>query len=182
MTQTTISFFFGEEATASTSTGHNTREKRPADTSERNPGASKHRKTGIDPSWELDFPWLETSEDANGEPEMWCSLCRNNNCRPKLAPLGKAAWIEVPCKTITRQSLRDHIESNCHKEAMRLESTRILVEKQGGIAQCFDAVQKTAFIGHLQCMHFLAKREIAHTTNFTPLIELAKSLGAIYLY
>ena len=165
MIQTTISFFFGREAAASTSTGHNTGEKRPAEMSERNPGASEHQKTGIDPSWELDFPWLETSEDANGEPKMWCSLCRNNNCRHKRAPLGKAAWIEVPCKTITRQSLRDHIESN--SEAMRLESIRILVEKHGGIAQCFDAVvsvQKKDFIGHLQCMHFLAHYQL-HTIN-----------------
>ena len=27
-------------------------------------------------------------------------------------------------------------------------------------------------------MYFLVKREIAHTTNFLPLLELAKSLGA----
>ena len=62
---------------------------------------------------------------------------------------------------------------------MRLESTRVLVEKQGGIIQCFDpivSVQMKAFIGHLQCIRFLAKREIAHTT---PLFELGKSLGAI---
>lgn len=67
---------------------------------------------------------------------------------------------------------------------MRVESSRILAEKQGGIAACFESVvsiQKKAFIGHLKCMHFLAKQEIAHTTNFTPLVNLAKSLGATYL-
>lgn len=66
---------------------------------------------------------------------------------------------------------------------MRIESSRILTDTQGGITECFDAisVQKKAFIGHLQCMHFLAKQEIAHTTNFTPLVNLAKSLGASYL-
>jgi hypothetical protein len=31
------------------------------------------RKTGIDPSWELDFTWLEATKDKNGEPEMWCT-------------------------------------------------------------------------------------------------------------
>ena len=30
-------------------------------------------------------------------------------------------------------------------------------------------------------MHFLAKQEIAHTTNFTSLVNLAKSLGTTYL-
>ena len=104
MSQATLSFYFGQEAAASTSTGLSTGEKRPAQTSdtESNPGASKHRKTGINPSWKLDFSWLETTYDTNGKPEMWCTLCRNNNCEPKWAPLGKAVWIEVPCKTITR--------------------------------------------------------------------------------
>ena len=67
---------------------------------------------------------------------------------------------------------------------MRGESARILDEKQGGITECFDAVvslQKKAFIGHLKCIHFLAKQEIAHTTNFKPLVNLAQSLGASYL-
>ena len=31
------------------------------------------------------------------------------------------------------------------------------------------------------CMYFLTKREIAHTTNFVSILELGKSLGAIYL-
>lgn len=55
---------------------------------------------------------------------------------------------------------------------MCIESSHVLAERQGGIAACFDAVvsvQKKAFIGNLTCMHFLAKQEIAHTTNFTPL-------------
>ena len=131
-----------------------------------------------------DFPWLELGDEIGGETVMWCSLCRRNNCRPKRAPLGKAVWIEIPCKTITRQSLRDHAESDCHKEAMHIESSRILSTKQGGITEAMDAIvslQKKAFIGHLKCMHYLAKQEIAHTTKFTPLIQLAKSLGTTYL-
>ena len=30
-------------------------------------------------------------------------------------------------------------------------------------------------------MHFLAKQEIAHTSNFTPLVNLGKSPGVSYL-
>ena len=149
-----------------------------------NPSASKHRKTGVDPSWRNDFPWLETSVCESGEPGMWCNLCKEINCRPKRAPLGKAVWIEVPCKTITRQRLVEHLESDCHKEAMRITSSRRLAERRGGITEAFDEVvteQKKAFIGHLKCMHFLAKQEIAHTTNFLPLVKLGKSLGASYL-
>ena len=58
-----------------------------------------------------------------------------DECRSKQTPLGRAAWIEVPCKTITRQTLSKHIESNCHKEAMSIESTHVLVERHGGIAE-----------------------------------------------
>ena len=34
--------------------------------------SGKHRKTGIDPKWATDFPWVEVSEDSGG---MLCSLC-----------------------------------------------------------------------------------------------------------
>ena len=67
---------------------------------------------------------------------------------------------------------------------MCIESTPILADKQGRIAECFHTVvfvQKRAFIGHLQCMNFLAKQVIVHIMNFTPLVTLAKSLGATLL-
>ena len=56
--------------------------------------------------------------------------------------------------------------------------------KCGSIERAFDQVvsaEKKAFIGALKCMYWLNKREIAHTTNFSPLLELCKSLGVTYL-
>ena len=41
--------------------------------------------------------------------------------------------------------------------------------------------ERKAFIGALKTTYFLNKREIAHTTNFMPLLDLGKSLGATYL-
>ena len=82
---------------------------------------------------------------------MWCSLCRRNKCRSRRAPAGMATWVEVPCKVITRQSLTEHSQSNCHKEAMSVETTRALAQRQGGIAEAFYTVvslQKKAFVGH----------------------------------
>ena len=173
MAQTNITLYFGGPSTSNSR--EYSGEKRAAPTEETRPSASKHRKTGVDPSWSNDFTWLETSFDESGEPGMWCRLCRDTDCRPKRAPLGKAVWIEVPCKTITRQRLNEHLESSCHKEAMCVESSRRLAERRGGIVEAFDEVvteQKRAFIGQLKCMHFLAKQEIAHTTNFRPLVSL----------
>ena len=43
------------------------------------------------------------------------------------------------------------------------------------------SAERKAMIGALKCMYFLTKREIPHTTNFTPLCELGKALGAQYL-
>ena len=89
--QTTISFHFGGAGPSSQGLG----QKRPAF---EDPRVSTHRKSGVDPSWMDDFPWLELREDDFGDVGMWCGLCYENNCRPKRTPLGKAAWIEIPCK------------------------------------------------------------------------------------
>ena len=62
-------------------------------------GRSKHRKTGIDPKWTSDFPWMIVS-DGEGEG-MMCALCRKHNRRPRKVPVGKAVWVDLPCNRIT---------------------------------------------------------------------------------
>lgn len=67
---------------------------------------------------------------------------------------------------------------------MRLESTRILVKNKvvllSVLMKLWLSKRKPSLVIY-SCMHFLAKHEIAHTNNFTPLVELAKSLGVVYL-
>ena len=125
----------------------------------------KHRKTGIDPNWAAGFPWMVACDDGAG---MLCSLCRKHNRRPKNVLVGRAIWVDLPCKNLTRQSLVGHGRSACHTLAI-IEMTLDRVV----------SAERKAFIGALKCM--LAKREIAHTTNFVPILELGKSLGATYL-
>ena len=43
------------------------------------------------------------------------------------------------------------------------------------------SAERKTFIGALKAMYFLNKREIAHTTNFMPLLNLGISLGVTYL-
>lgn len=95
MAQISLTFYFGNPSSYGCPRDHSG-EKRPAPTTARNPGASKHRKKGTDLSWTVDFPWLETSEDDSGESMMWCSLCR----RPKQTPLGRAAWLKYHVKLL----------------------------------------------------------------------------------
>lgn len=67
---------------------------------------------------------------------------------------------------------------------MQLETTLQASRKDGGLERALENVisaERKAFIGALKCIYFLNKREIAHTTNFIPLHDLAKSLGVEYL-
>ena len=71
-----------------------------------------------------------------------------------------------------------------HKEAEELEAARLASQRNGGIKQAFSArvvVQRKALIGALQLMYWLAKEEVAHTTKFNSLKDLAIRLGCDYL-
>jgi hypothetical protein len=65
-----------------------------------------------------------------------------------------------------------------------LETQLCLSTRDGGISAALSTVrsaERRAMIGAMQCMYWLCKQEIPHTTNFSFLLELAKSLGATYL-
>lgn len=115
---------------------------------------------------------------------MLCSLCRKHSRRPQKSIIGKAVWTDIPCQSITRQALVKHSRSDSHTDAVKMEAALCSSRTDGGIEMAFQRVlsaERKAMIGTLQCMYFLNKREIAHTTNFIPLCELGKSLGALYL-
>ena len=77
-----------------------------------------------------------------------------------------------------------HSQSESHIDGVKLEAALGSTQTDGRIDRAFQRVfsaERKAMIGSLKCMYFLTKREIAHTTNFVPLCELSKSLGALYL-
>ena len=119
----------------------------------------------------------------NGEG-MMCSLCRKHSRRHPKAPIGQAVWVDLPCKTLQRNSLVKHSQGEPHKLAIKMEADLAASKRDGDIAMALQQVvsaRRKACFGALKCMYFLVKRETAHTTNFLPLLELAKSLGASYL-
>ena len=145
--------------------------------------ASKRRKSGADSQWAKDFPWLQVVDSANGD-EMFCSLRRKHSRRPKRVAARRATWVDLQCKTLVRQSLKKHCESDSHRAAMEMECVLASSGKDGGIPMALEKVvsaERKALIGALKAMYLLNKREIAHTTNFMPLLDLGKSLGATYL-
>ena len=60
---------------------------------------AKHRKSGVDPKWKEDFPWLEVSQRDGG---MFCHLCQKQSRRPKKVAVGKATWVDLLCTTKTQ--------------------------------------------------------------------------------
>ena len=71
-----------------------------------------------------------------------------------------------------------------HLEAQEIEHTRQSVQRHGGIQKAFTSrieLQRKAVVGDLKAVYWLAKEEIAHTTKYVSLIDLAKSFGCDYL-
>ena len=92
--------------------------------------------------------------------------------------------MDLAFKSLIKQSLVKQSKSESHISAVQMEADLCSSKRDGGIAMAFQRVvsaQRKVIIGALKCMYFLNKREIAHTTNFAPLLELGKSLGASYL-
>ena len=72
-----------------------------------------------------------------------------------------------------------------YKEVEQLEAARLASQRDGGIRQAFSTrvmVQRKALIGVLNLMYWLAKQEVAHTTKFNSLKDLAIQLGCDYLH
>ena len=121
------------------------------------------------------------AEEGRG---MLCFFFRKHSRISAKARVGWAVWVDIPCQTLTRLSLVKHAKSESHCFAVQMEADRCSSKKDGGIAMALQRVisaHRKAFIGALKCMYFLNHLEIPHTTNFVPLLELSKSLGASYL-
>ena len=85
---------------------------------------------------------------------------------------------------MTRRSQTKHGASDAHADAVKLEMHISVSQRDGEIAQSFCAVEsaeKKAMIGAMKCMYWLCRQEFPHTTNFSALLELAKSVGATHL-
>ncbi|KAK3086416.1 hypothetical protein FSP39_018175 [Pinctada imbricata] len=142
------------------------------------PKKSRVRKSGFDPKWMSEFPWLSHAADEDG---MLCTYCKKYGMQPKN---GSDVWIKNPCMTVTKDCIQRHAKSKMHLDAVCRETNAILASKGQGITSSFaqqSSLEKTALIGAFKSMYWLAKEEIAHTTHFASLIDLAKSLGCDYL-
>ena len=140
--------------------------------------SSKHKQGKYDPEWERMYPWVYQSEDGKG---MFCRLCKRFNTHNERNYF--AVFNMTTCVSLRKDVLARHADSSMHKSAMMQEHDRLASQQGGGIEQAFSkaiSIEKTAALGAMKCLYWLAKNEIAHTTSYVPLLELVRSLGCSY--
>lgn len=112
--------------------------------------------------------WLEFSWHDRG---MFCSLCRKFNKRP----FNNDIWNTSPCTRLRLQSILRHERSFAHKDAIQLAAAAATNENVVSILN--RPVSARGMEQAICCLYFLAKRKIAQTTNYDPLLDLVSLLG-----
>ena len=113
---------------------------------------------------------------------MYCKLCHKFNTRNRQNQ--SVVWNKEPCVTIRKDMLSRHEGSVMHREALEQERACKMVRARGGIKEALDkqvTLQRQALIAAMKCLYWLCKQEIAHTTNYEPLLSLVKNLGCTHL-
>ncbi|CAG2186740.1 unnamed protein product [Mytilus edulis] len=109
---------------------------------------------------------------------MKCNLCTKHQRRPKKCVPGKAAWVDLPCSWMVRESILRHGRSETHKEAVAFEGARVLANTSLATAVEKEVtLNEMAMESAMKCLYWLCKRELPHTTNYVPLMNLCKDLG-----
>ncbi len=141
--------------------------------------ASSHqRKSGFDPSWKKQHPWVVYNRE---EHAMYCQLCI---AYKKLPKNGSGKWVTVGTTTFRQEKLAKHECTVMHRDAESCKHQEVQSHVSGGIRAALEVGvtrQRKAVIGALKCLYFLAKNELPHTTNFSSLLDLAISLGCDYM-
>ena len=150
-------------------------------TSKRSSGG--HRE-GWDTSFSDSYPWAVPVEDRD-EPDkivgVLCKLCRKHGTRQQNHA---GTWTDKPMSCIRKDLLKHHGESVMHRNAEDHETTLAQSQCDGGIRMAFEkgiAAQRVAVQGAMKVVYWLCKEEVAHTTKYESLVDLAISLGCTYL-
>ncbi len=127
--------------------------------------------------WESEFPWLEYDEDHQGRS---ASIVRKGGS--SLERTG-GSWVTKPFKKAL-EKMRAHSVSDGHIQSCEAEIAAARVVQEGSIIQQLQQVgekdrlrNRAAIKSLIRCTHFLARHHIAHTTNFSDLVDLVVSCG-----
>ena len=91
------------------------------------------------------------------------------------SPFNRDVWNKQPCTRLRLQSIISHERTSTHKDSVKLESA---AAASRSIVHSINAlVPSRGMEQAFSCLYFLAKRRIAHTTYYEPLLDLAGILG-----
>ena len=131
--------------------------------------------------WESDFHWLEYDEDLQG---VFCKHCKKwGKLNPKLG----GTWITKPFSNWNKAiaKMKEHAESEGHILACQTETAGASALREGSVLQQMHQLEGSERLKNrlvtkslLRCTHFLARKRIAHTTNFGDLVDLVVTYGS----
>ena len=81
---------------------------------------------------------LSMNAVSNDSQVILCSLCRKHSQSPKKADLGRAVWVDLACKSLMKQSLVKHSQSELHITAIKMEADLYSSWRDGGITLAFQ--------------------------------------------
>ena len=145
-------------------------------------GSARH-VVGYKAEWETEFSWLQAVRDETGLiVGMLCGLCKLHKTKNKYNQ--SAVWSESPCVSLRKDSVRRHSLSEQHKQAVELDVCREASDSTGGIEQAFQsqiALNRLAVKGAMQCLYWLVKSEVPHTSHYNSLVKAVEFMGCDHL-
>ena len=127
---------------------------------------------------EEDYPWLHYDANCEG---AFCKICKASG---KSLYHAGGVWTTKPFTNWkkARDRMGDHAKSDIH-----IQASEAALATQGGYVDIVQQLQKVgmqermrnraAVKSLIHCTHFLARQHIAHTTNFSKLVDLVVSCG-----
>ena len=134
-------------------------------------------------AWEREFTWLVPKKEGDKVIGMLCRLCMKHNCTAKYNHSN--VWSETPCICIRKDSVRRHSLSMQYKETTEKEVCREQTARDGGIQQMFQkqaTLNRDAIKVAMECLYWLVKSEMPHTSLYGPMLEAIQFMGCDKLH
>ncbi|XP_065892412.1 zinc finger MYM-type protein 1-like [Dysidea avara] len=131
-------------------------------------------------NWEKDFYWLVYDEDIDG---AFCKVCKQVTAQRNTQHTG-GVWVSKPFTNWKKatEKMRAHEKSTLHTTATQ---ALLITSNEGSIAHQMQRIgmvdrekNRNAMKALIRCTHFLTRHHIAHTTNFSELVDLVVSCGS----
>ena len=128
--------------------------------------------------WEKDFSWLMYDGDIDG---CYYRVCKQSTCTSDTDSRSGGVWVTKPFQNWKKaiEKMKSHEKSAFHIRASLVTSREgsVVHQKQSvGVLQ--REKNRAAMKSLVRCTHFLTRNHIAHSTNFTQLVDLIVSCGA----